>query len=34
MAYPGEKYYPDGVRWSTPIPFGTVPGLLDDAVRD
>ncbi len=34
MAYAGEKYYPDGVRWSTPIPFGTVPGLLDEAVRD
>jgi long-chain acyl-CoA synthetase len=34
MAYPGEKYYPDGVRWSTPIPFGTVPGLLDEAARN
>jgi len=31
MAYAGERYYPDGVRWSTPIPFGTLPDLLADA---
>jgi long-chain acyl-CoA synthetase len=33
MAYVGEKYYPEGVRWSTPIPFGTLPGLLTEAVK-
>lgn len=34
MAYPGERYYPDGVRWSAPIPFGTLPGLLAKAAAD
>lgn len=34
MAYPGERYYPDGVRWSAPIPFGTLPGLLAQAAAD
>ena len=34
MAYPGETYYPDGVRWSAPIPFGTLPGLLAQAAVD
>jgi len=33
MAYIGEKHYPNGVRWDTPIPFGTLPGLLDDAIK-
>ncbi|MDR3465006.1 MAG: dicarboxylate--CoA ligase PimA [Xanthobacteraceae bacterium] len=31
MAYVGETYYPEGVRWSAPIPFGTLPGLLAEA---
>jgi long-chain acyl-CoA synthetase len=34
MTYPGEKYYPDGVRWNVPIPFGTLPGLLAKAAAD
>jgi long-chain acyl-CoA synthetase len=32
MIYPGEAYYPQGVRWSAPIPFGSLPGLLAQAV--
>ncbi|HWW48090.1 MAG TPA: dicarboxylate--CoA ligase PimA [Xanthobacteraceae bacterium] len=31
--YPGEKYYPPDVRWDTPIPNGTLPGLLSGAVE-
>ena len=33
-SYPGEKYYPKGVRWDAPIARGTLPGLLADAARD
>jgi long-chain acyl-CoA synthetase len=29
---PWELWYPPGVTWDTPIPVGTLPGLLDDAV--
>jgi len=32
-SYPGEKYYPKGVRWDAPIERGTLPDLLADAVR-
>jgi long-chain acyl-CoA synthetase len=32
--YPGEKYYPEGVRWSTPLPFGTLPDLMSQAAAD
>ncbi len=34
MAYVGEKFYPEGVHWNAPIPFGTLPGLLSKAVAD
>src|SRR4051812_34315378 len=34
MTHPWEALYPPGLRWDTPIPAGTVPGLLDRAVRD
>jgi long-chain acyl-CoA synthetase len=34
MTYPGEKYYPKGVNWNVPIAFGTLPGLLGQAVSD
>ncbi|WP_315837282.1 dicarboxylate--CoA ligase PimA [Bradyrhizobium prioriisuperbiae] len=34
MAYPGERHYPDGISWSAPIPFGTLPGLLAKAAAD
>ncbi|MBR1222132.1 dicarboxylate--CoA ligase PimA [Bradyrhizobium sp. U87765 SZCCT0131] len=34
MVYPGEKYYPEGVRWNAPIPFGTLPDLLTQAAAD
>jgi long-chain acyl-CoA synthetase len=33
-AYPGEKFYPPGVRWDTPIPFGTLPDMMAKAVAD
>jgi len=32
--YPGEKFYPPGVRWDTPIPNGTLPGLMATAAAD
>ncbi len=32
--YPGEKFYPPGVRWDTPIPSGTLPGLMATAAAD
>lgn len=31
MAYPGEKYYPQGVHWDDPIARGTLPDLLSSA---
>jgi long-chain acyl-CoA synthetase len=34
MTYPGEKFYPPGVRWNTPIARGTLPGLLAKAAAD
>ena len=34
MAYPGEKHYPEGVRWSAPIWFGTLPGMMAQSVHD
>jgi long-chain acyl-CoA synthetase len=34
MTYPGETYYPKGVNWNVPIAFGTLPGLLGQAVLD
>lgn len=33
MQYPGEKFYPEGVRWDEPIEFGLVPELLEESAR-
>ncbi|MGD9836542.1 MAG: dicarboxylate--CoA ligase PimA [Afipia sp.] len=34
MTHPGEQYYPQGVRWDSPIPRGTLPDLLSKAAAD
>ena len=34
MAYPGEKYYPQGVHWDDPIARGTLPDLLSSAAAE
>ncbi|WP_425992513.1 dicarboxylate--CoA ligase PimA [Afipia sp. DC4300-2b1] len=34
MTHPGEQYYPEGVRWDSPIPRGTLPDLLSKAAAD
>jgi long-chain acyl-CoA synthetase len=34
MTHPGEKFYPQGVRWDAPIARGTLPDLLSDAAKD
>jgi long-chain acyl-CoA synthetase len=34
MTHPGEQYYPEGVRWDSPIPRGTLPDLLSQAAAD
>lgn len=34
MPHPGEQYYPEGVRWDSPIPRGTLPDLLSKAAAD
>ncbi|MBB5052502.1 long-chain acyl-CoA synthetase [Afipia massiliensis] len=34
MTRPGEQYYPEGVRWDSPIPRGTLPDLLAKAAAD
>lgn len=34
MTYPGEKFYPDDVRWDAPIARGTLPDLLSKAAAD
>ena len=34
MAHPGEKFYPEGVRWDAPIARGTLPDLLSKAASD
>ena len=31
MTHPGEKFYPEGVRWDDPIPRGMLPDLLSKA---
>ena len=31
MTHPGEKFYPEGVRWDDPIARGTLPDLLSTA---
>jgi long-chain acyl-CoA synthetase len=31
MTHPGEKFYPEGVRWDNPIARGTLPDLLSKA---
>jgi long-chain acyl-CoA synthetase len=31
MTHPGEKFYPEGVRWDAPIHRGTLPDLLSKA---
>jgi long-chain acyl-CoA synthetase len=33
MTYPGEKFYPEGVRWDDPIARGTLPDLLSTAAQ-
>ena len=34
MMYPGERFYPKGVRWSDAIERGTLPDLLSTAAGD
>ena len=34
MTYPGEQFYPEGVRWDDPIPQGTLPDLLSKAAAE
>ncbi|KAA0070367.1 dicarboxylate--CoA ligase PimA [Tardiphaga sp. P9-11] len=34
MKYPGEKFYPEGVRWDEPIKTGLVPALLEQSARE
>jgi long-chain acyl-CoA synthetase len=34
MTHPGEKFYPEGVRWDAPIARGTLPDLLSKAAKD
>src|SRR3982075_2552991 len=31
MTHPGEKFYPEGVRWDDPIARGTLPDLMSNA---
>jgi long-chain acyl-CoA synthetase len=33
MQYPGEKHYPEGVRWDEPIETGIVQELLEESAR-
>jgi long-chain acyl-CoA synthetase len=33
MNHPGEKFYPEGVRWDDPIARGTLPDLLSTAAE-
>jgi long-chain acyl-CoA synthetase len=33
VQYPGEKFYPEGVRWDEPIETGLVPELLEESAR-
>src|SRR6476661_1485920 len=32
--HPGEKFYPEGVRWDDPIAQGTLPDLLSKAAAE
>jgi long-chain acyl-CoA synthetase len=34
MTHPGEKFYPEGVRWDAPIHRGTLPDLLSKAAKN
>jgi long-chain acyl-CoA synthetase len=34
MTYPGEQFYPQGVRWDDPIARGTMPDLLSEAAAE
>jgi long-chain acyl-CoA synthetase len=34
MNHPGEKFYPEGVRWDDPIARGTLPDLMAKAATD
>ena len=34
MTRPGEQYYPQGVRWDSPIPRSTLPDLLSTAAAE
>ncbi|WP_299106828.1 dicarboxylate--CoA ligase PimA [uncultured Bradyrhizobium sp.] len=34
MTYPGEQYYPSGVKWSDEITRGTLPDLLSNAAAE
>ncbi len=32
MTHPGEQFYPSGLHWDDPLPRGTLPDLLSEAV--
>jgi long-chain acyl-CoA synthetase len=34
MTHPGEKFYPQGVRWDDRIARGTLPDLMAKAAAD
>jgi long-chain acyl-CoA synthetase len=34
MTHPGERFYPEGVRWDDPIARGTLPDLLSKAAAE
>src|ERR1700710_1962121 len=34
MIHPGEKFYPEGVRWDDDIARGTLPDLMSKAAAD
>ncbi|MBN9043876.1 MAG: dicarboxylate--CoA ligase PimA [Rhizobiales bacterium 62-47] len=34
MPHPGEQFYPEGVCWDVPLPSGTLPDLLSQAVAN
>jgi len=34
MTHLGEQFYPQGVHWDDPLPCGSLPDLLSQAVRD
>src|SRR5712671_2541174 len=34
MTHPGEKFYPEGVRWDAPIARGTLPDLMSKSAAE